>query len=54
MPTTTATDIIIATTKDLTAALKNINKNPLLPPYDTITHKALLKWVTSSQMPLMQ
>ena len=41
MPTATATDIIIATAKYLTAALRKINKNPLLPPLDTITRKAL-------------
>ena len=39
MPTATDTSIIIATAKDLTAALKKL----LLPPYDTITHKALLQ-----------
>ena len=41
MPTATAIDIIIATAKYLTEALKQINKNPLLPPSDTITRKAL-------------
>ena len=40
MPTDTATDIIIATAKYLTAALEKINKNILLPPSDTITRKA--------------
>ena len=43
MSTTTTTDIIIATTKDLTAALIQINKNPLLAPSDTITRKALIQ-----------
>ena len=41
MPNATATDIIISTTKYLTAALEQINKNHLLPPSDTITRKAL-------------
>ena len=43
MPTATATDIIIATSKYLTAALRQINKKPLMPPSDTITRKALLQ-----------
>ena len=33
----TATDIVIANAKYLTAELKQTNKNPLLPPSDTIT-----------------
>ena len=41
--TATTTNIIIATAKYLTAVLKQTNKNPLLPPSDTITHKALLQ-----------
>ena len=41
--TGTATDIIMVTTKDLTAALKQTNKNTLLPLSDTITHKAPFK-----------
>ena len=41
MPTTTATDIIIATEKYLTAALIQMNKNPLLQPYGIIKRKAL-------------
>ena len=40
MPTETTTNIIIQIAKDLTAALKQINKNPLLPPSDYITRKA--------------
>ena len=40
MLTATANDIIIETTKYLTTALTKINKNLLLPPYETITHKA--------------
>ena len=43
MPTATATEIIIATAKDLTAALRQINQNPLLPPYYTITCKELFQ-----------
>ena len=43
IPTATATNIIIAAVKYLTAALKQINKNPILPPYDTITRKALFQ-----------
>ena len=43
MPTATATDIIIATAKYLTAALRKINKNPILPPSYTITRKALFQ-----------
>ena len=43
MPTATATDITIATEKGLTASLRQINKNPLLPPSDTITPKALFQ-----------
>ena len=41
MPTPTATEIIIATAKDLTAALRQINKNPPLPQSDTITCRAI-------------
>ena len=41
--TATTPNIIIATTKDLTAALKQTNKNPLLPPYDTTTSKSLFQ-----------
>ena len=41
MPTTTTTDIIISTAKALNEALKQTNRNPLLPPYDAITHKTL-------------
>ena len=41
MPTDTATDIIIVTSKDLTVALRQLNKNPLLPPSDTITRNVL-------------
>ena len=40
IPTSTVTYIIITTAKYLNAALKQINKNPLLRPYDTITRKA--------------
>ena len=43
MPTATATNIIIATTKYLNTALKQINKNPLMPPSDTITRKSLFQ-----------
>ena len=43
MPTPTATNIIIATTKYLNTALKQINKNPLMPPSDTITCKSLFQ-----------
>ena len=43
MPASTATKIIIATTKDLTVSLKQTNKNHLLPPSDTITHKLLFQ-----------
>ena len=43
MLTATSTDIIIETTKDLTTALTQINKNPLLPPYETIKRKAPFK-----------
>ena len=40
MPTSTAADIIIASAKYLTATLRQINRNPLLPLSDTITRKA--------------
>ena len=43
IPNSTATDIIIPTSKYLAAALKQINKNPLQPPSDTITYKALFQ-----------
>ena len=43
MSTAAATDIIIASEKYLTTALRQINKNPLLPTSDTITHKALFQ-----------
>ena len=43
MPTTTATDIIIETATDLTSALRKPNKNPLLPPYNTITRRSLFR-----------
>ena len=43
MSTPTATDIIIATAKDLTAALRQMDKNPLLSTSDTITRKAILQ-----------
>ena len=41
--TATATNIIIATTKDLNAAFKQTIKNPSLPPYNTTTSKSLFK-----------
>ena len=43
MPNATATDIIVATEKYFTAALRQINKNHLLPPSDTITRKAIIQ-----------
>ena len=43
MTTSPAIDIIIATTKYLTAALNQTNKNTLLPPYDTTTSKSLFQ-----------
>ena len=43
MPTTTNTYIIISTVKYWTASFKQINKNPLLAPSDTITRKALFQ-----------
>ena len=41
MPTATSTDILIATAKDLTSALRQTEHNPLVPPPDTHTRKAL-------------
>ena len=41
MPTATSTDILIATAKDLTSALRQTEHNPLVPPPDTQTRKAL-------------
>jgi len=41
MPTATSTDILLATAKDLTAALKQTQRNPLVPPPNTETRKAL-------------
>ena len=41
MTNATATDIITATAKYWTAAVKKTNRNLLLPPSDTITRKAL-------------
>jgi hypothetical protein len=41
MPIASATDIIIATAKDLTAALRQYQKRPLLPPPNTQTRQAL-------------
>ena len=43
MPTDGTTNIIIVTAKYLTLALKKINKNPILPPSDTITRKAFFQ-----------
>ena len=43
IPTSTATNIIIATAKYLTEALKQTNKNHLLPPSDTITCKLIFQ-----------
>ena len=43
MPTANATDILLATAKDLTAALRQHQQNPLLPPPDTQTRHALTK-----------
>jgi len=43
MPTASATDILLATAKDLTAALRQHQQNPLLPPPDTQTRHALTK-----------
>ena len=43
MPTAIANYITMATVKYLIAALRQINKNPLLPPFDTITRKACLQ-----------
>lgn len=42
MPTPPATDIIISAAKDLTAALKQTNASPLLPPANTVTRQAPL------------
>ena len=43
MPTATVQDLIIASAKDLTAALQLPTHNSLLPPSETITRKALLQ-----------
>jgi hypothetical protein len=43
MPTSSATDILLATAKDLTAALRQSQRNPLLPPPDTKTRQALVQ-----------
>jgi hypothetical protein len=43
MPTSRATDILLATTKDLTAALCQSQCNPLLPPPDTQTRQASIQ-----------
>jgi hypothetical protein len=43
MPTSSATDILLATAKDLTAALRQSQRNPLLPPPDTQTRQALVQ-----------
>jgi hypothetical protein len=43
MPTSSATDILLATAKDLTAALQQTQGNPLLPPPDTQTRQALIQ-----------
>ena len=43
IPTVTATDIVIGTTKYLTAALKKIDKKSLLSPYNIITRRALFQ-----------
>jgi hypothetical protein len=42
LPTATQNDLIIASANDLAAALKLNVKQPLVPPTDTITRKALL------------
>ena len=41
MPTATSTDILLATAKDLTAALKQTQRNPILPPPNTDTRKSI-------------
>ena len=43
MPTATTQDLIIASAKDLTAALQLHTTNSLLPPSDTVTRNALLQ-----------
>ena len=43
MPTATTQDLIIASAKDLTAALKLQTTNSLLPPSDSVTCNALLQ-----------
>jgi hypothetical protein len=43
MPTSSPTDILLATAKDLTAALRQSQRNPLLPPPDTKTRQALVQ-----------
>ena len=43
MPTATAEDIIIAAANDLTHALNQSDKSPLLPPHNTHTRTALIK-----------
>jgi hypothetical protein len=43
MPTSSATDILLATAKDLTAALRQSQRNPLLPPPNTQTRQALVQ-----------
>ena len=43
MPTATAEDIIIAAANDLTHALKQADRSPLLPPQNTQTRTALMQ-----------
>jgi hypothetical protein len=43
MPTASTTNILIATAKDLTTALRQSQRNPLLPPPDTQTRQGLIK-----------
>ena len=56
MPTSSATDIIVAAAKDLTQALHQTSSSPLLPPANTETRKALTTLTTlfSNRVPTIK
>ena len=56
MPTSSATDLIVAAAKDLTHALQQTTQSPLLPPANTETRKALSTLTTlfSNRIPTLK
>ena len=56
MPTSSATDLIVAAAKDLTHALQQTTQSPILPPANTETRKALATLTTlfSNRIPTLK